>query len=81
MVFLHDNLQLKLFKGYANIYIDRPIKFSGSNHVFDGVEEITNTLNVWDSEYAKKLNAKFINSKDSIFVQLSYALIGLISCV
>jgi len=81
MVFIHDNVPLELFKEYAHLYLDRPVRFPSSNHIFDEVKEITDALVDWDSEYEKKLNAKFINSKDSIFVQLSDALIGLISRV
>jgi hypothetical protein len=81
MVFLHDNTPLELFKEYADLYIDRPVRFANSTHVFDEVDEITNILYEWDIDYEKKLNAKFINSKDCLYVQFSDAIIGLISRV
>ena len=81
MVFLHDNIPLELFNEYASLYIDRPVRFANSTHIFDEVDEITNTLNEWDIDYENKLNAKFVNSKDCLYVQFSDAIIGLISRV
>lgn len=79
--FLHNNKSLELFSKYSNLYVDRPVRFPNSEHVFDEVSEVQKELTSLDSDFESKLNMKFVNSKSLIYVQISDAVIGLISRV
>src|SRR5690554_2261643 len=77
--FLHNNESLELFSKYSNLYIDRPVKFPNSKHIFDEVYEVQKELVALDTGFESKLNMNFLNSKSLICIQISDAIIGLIS--
>jgi hypothetical protein len=79
--FLHENESLELFSKYSNLYIDRPVRLPNSSHIFDEVSEVQKELESLDTDFESKLNMKFVNSKSLIYVQISDAVIGLISRV
>ncbi len=81
LVFIQNNKPLELFSEYSGLYIDRPIRFPNSNHIFDEVIEVTDSLRSWDHDFQTKLNSKFVDSTEDIYVQFSDAIIGLISRV
>ncbi len=81
LVFIQNNKPLELFSEYSGLYIDRPIRFPNSNHIFDEVKEVTDSLRSWDHDFQTKLNSKFVDSTADIYVQFSDAIIGLISRV
>lgn len=57
-------------------YIQTGVIYINNGVIFDEEQKIQNELNTFESQYLNTLNCSFINSKSSIGLQLSDAIVG-----
>lgn len=74
LLFLKGNEEKTIIEGYYGINFDMCVKFNKSFHYFDELPEIEKELKKY-----KVNNYAFINSKNSIQIQLSDAIVGLLN--
>lgn len=77
---LTDNTSGVLIENFAVEYVLALENFPNSNHIFDEIEEIQSVLNHFISKIGMKngtVSYKFVNSRDSKWIQLSDIIAGI----
>ncbi|WP_143353645.1 DUF3800 domain-containing protein [Candidatus Enterococcus mansonii] len=79
LIFLEGNKDRVMIENYADIYRNSILTFYNSFHVFDEELEIQKSLDKDTIEvFGKKVSYEFVKSENSIFVQLSDLIIGVL---
>ena len=79
LIFLQDNQDYLICGELDSVYVQSMVTFKNEKKYYDEELYIQERIREKDSNYEKKLNCNWVNSKDNIYIQMSDCVCGFIA--